>query len=475
MKKLFLHIILILISFNLFAQNPEIKRTWHWYFGEGAGLDFSNDTVVADTNGMIYTPEACAAISDTGGNLLFYTDGVTVWNSNHDTMLNGTGLSGCIYLSSTQGALIVPKPDNDTIYYIFTTDCEENNFFQNGLRYSIVDMSLNGGLGEVTVKNVLLFAPGLEDLASVHHNNGNDVWIVSHEVSNNNFRAYLVTSSGIDTIPVISNIGSISPVELARLRLSPDGKKMTKLIYYDGTPYTLELYSFDNNTGVISNAIPLSSDILLTSQAFSPDNSKLYVIDAFNYAIHQYDLCNKDSAQIVDSKITIAYPMVSCADMRLGPDGKIYVSHDGDNFVGVIHNPNEYGVSCNYQDTGAYVSDIWWKVCNQSLPNFIESYFYTDTISDPCNQTDINENIEQNTISIYPNPAKDNLTIFINSNVYNNGNITIHDILGRKMYKTKIKGNNLYKIDVSEYPSGIYNFNIQYNEKYYNKKFIVIK
>ncbi len=354
MKKLSLHIILIFISFNLVAQNPEIKRTWHWYFGWGAGLDFSNDTVVADTNGMIYTVEASAAISDTTGSILFYTDGVTVWNANHDTMPNGKNLAGCnFYLSSTQGALVVPKPGSNILYYLFTTDCHEDNF-QNGLRYSIVDMSLNGGLGEVTDKNVLLFAPGLEDLASVHHNNGIDIWIVSHEVSTNNFRTYLVTSSGIDTIPVISNIGSISPVEVARLRLSPDGKKMTKLIYYDGTPYTLELYSFDNNTGIISNTIPLSTDLLLFSSAFSPDNSKLYVIDGLNLAIHQYDLCNKDSAQIVDSKITIAYPMGG-GDMRLGPDGKIYVSLDGENYVGVIHNPNEYGVSCNYQDTGVYL------------------------------------------------------------------------------------------------------------------------
>ena len=54
-----------------------------WYFGSNAGLDFSGGTPVAITDGQITTSEGCSTISDQNGHLLFYTDGVDVWNKNH--------------------------------------------------------------------------------------------------------------------------------------------------------------------------------------------------------------------------------------------------------------------------------------------------------------------------------------------------------------------------------------------------------
>ena len=53
-----------------------------------------------------------------------------------------TGLNGDV--SSTQSAIIVPSPGNPNIYYVFTVhDAGE----PEGLQYSLVDISLNGGLG----------------------------------------------------------------------------------------------------------------------------------------------------------------------------------------------------------------------------------------------------------------------------------------------------------------------------------------
>jgi hypothetical protein len=65
-----------------------------WYFGQNAGLDFNGGSPVALTNGQLATDEGCATISDTNGQLLFYTDGITVYNKNHSIMANGTGLTG---------------------------------------------------------------------------------------------------------------------------------------------------------------------------------------------------------------------------------------------------------------------------------------------------------------------------------------------------------------------------------------------
>ena len=105
-------------------------------------------------DGQLYTNEGCASISDTEGNLLFYTDGITVHTKNHTIMENGTELKGDP--SSTHSAIIIPKPGTTTVYYIFTVDALTlNGGGVDGLQYSEVDMSFNGGLGKVTSKNNL--------------------------------------------------------------------------------------------------------------------------------------------------------------------------------------------------------------------------------------------------------------------------------------------------------------------------------
>ncbi len=115
--------------------------------------NLANGTLNVVDDGQLSTNEGCSSISDRFGNLLFYSDGTTVWNRNHIVMQNGNGLFGDS--SSTQSAIIVPKPDDQNIYYIFTVDnaLDGNNF---GLNYSIIDISLDGGFGAVTEKNINL-------------------------------------------------------------------------------------------------------------------------------------------------------------------------------------------------------------------------------------------------------------------------------------------------------------------------------
>ena len=135
--KLILLKTLLLWSFFCFGQ----LESNNWYFGSNAGITFSSGAPVALTNGALTTTEGVATISDGSGNLLFYTNGVTVWNRNHLTMTNGTGLFGDG--SSTQSAIIVKQPGNTNIYYVFTSD---NDAGPNGICYSIVDMNLSLGL-----------------------------------------------------------------------------------------------------------------------------------------------------------------------------------------------------------------------------------------------------------------------------------------------------------------------------------------
>ena len=155
-------------------------------------------------NGVLSTQEGCAAIStpDTG-KLLFYTDGSTVYNKNNEVMLNGTGLNG--HASTTQAAVIVPKPGSNSMYYIFTADDVGG---PDGLQYSEVDMDLDGGLGGITsFKNVMLQTPISEKLTAVKNVNTNSFWVMAHAMENNKFYAFEVTAQGIATTPVTSTVG----------------------------------------------------------------------------------------------------------------------------------------------------------------------------------------------------------------------------------------------------------------------------
>src|SRR5699024_8437741 len=128
-----------LVFLSLFFLMPLKARAQleasNWYFGNKAGLNFEDcqDPSVL-TDGQLVQEEGCASISDSEGNLLFYTDGQVVYNANHEIMPNGTGLLGD--QSSSQSAIIIPKPGDETSYYIFTTDKEAGS---DGLNYSVVD------------------------------------------------------------------------------------------------------------------------------------------------------------------------------------------------------------------------------------------------------------------------------------------------------------------------------------------------
>ena len=101
-------------------------ETSNWYFGNRAGIKFNDDgSVTTLKGGRLHTVEGCASISDPFGDLLFYTVGIFVHDRNHNTMQNGTGLHADP--SCTQWAIIVPKPEDSNVYYIFTMDISENN------------------------------------------------------------------------------------------------------------------------------------------------------------------------------------------------------------------------------------------------------------------------------------------------------------------------------------------------------------
>ena len=341
-----------------------------WYFGYNSGLDFNSGSPVVINNSQQQTVEGCATISDSSGQLLFYTDGNFVWNKNHEVMSNGSGLLG--HPSSTQSAVIIPKPNSISVYYIFTVTLLGES---NGVRYSEVDMNLNGGLGNVTSnKNIQLLSPATEKITAVKQNNCEDFWVVVHKYGNDSFYAYSITGSGVNTTPVISNVGTVisnnANKTIGYLKFSPDGKRLISSNYQQN----VELFDFDNATGIISNPRILSTKFANYGVEFSPlgDIAYLTTGDFYPLELLQYDL----TASNIPNTETQIYASTDIGHLfgalQLATNGKIYMSIGDLNTISVINNPDILGVGCNFNLNSIPLGSGTSKL---GLPQFIQSYF----------------------------------------------------------------------------------------------------
>ncbi|TAE46661.1 MAG: OmpA family protein [Cytophagales bacterium] len=338
-----------------------------WYFGTNAGIDFSNNEPVVLTNGKLSTTEGCATMSDANGNLLFYTNGVDIWNKEHTLMTNGTGLLG--HLSSTQSAVIVQKPKDKNLYYIFTVDVADSN---NGLSYSIVDISLEEGKGKVIEKNVQLIAPTAEKVTAIRHKDNNSVWVITHKWGNDEYFAYLLTEKGVQNSPVISAIGEIQGMEsdnsIGYMKASSDGKKLAVAIKGKSL---FELFNFDNLTGKITNPIALKAEEgeLAYGVEFSSDNTKLYGTTGSSFNIYQFDL---KAENINKTREVIGKTQSWAGALQMAPNGKIYISEYAYSYLGCIEHPNKKGLASTFIRNAI---DLKGKKCQLGLPTFVQTYF----------------------------------------------------------------------------------------------------
>lgn len=367
MKRLAVFIAVFFLLSNLIAQQGN-----NWYFGNRAGITFNNTPPTALLNSAMNTSEGCSTISDSLGNLLFYTDGRFVYNALHTPMPNGTGLHG--HPSSTHSSIVLKKPGSDSLYYIFTVDAAENSY-ENGYRYSVVDMSLDNGRGDVIQKNVLLYAPSTEKIAAVQHANGIDAWIVTKENMGDAFKAYKLTCDGVAPDPVTSHggvpYGPGNTIRVGALKASPDGTMIASARY---SGYW-ELFSFDRLTGQLSNCITIHTplNVGVFGLEFSPNSSYAYIsIESAgpSGSIFQYNVTVLDQLAITNSAFRVDSSRFLKGDMQLGPDGKIYTPNMSDSSLNVIHHPDLPGAACNYQYKA--INLTFGKLARRCLPSFFK-------------------------------------------------------------------------------------------------------
>ncbi len=404
-------VLILLLSLNLsFAQQSKQNFTWLVsgfqpgpFPTNGVSLSFEDCETSVLPNALGIQFEGQTAISDsiTGG-LLFYSNGYQALNALGQVMPNGTQIG--ITNSKAQN-LIVKKPGGGTLYYLFTPEPQAGLVSNvlipglNGFSYSIIDMSLQGGLGDVVSSaNLLMPSGNCEMVTGVYHQNGEDIWIIGHQYASNTFFAFLLTSDGVETTPVLSDVGptllTFQPGNYANsnydaigeLKASPDGNKLAFTTFYNG--YTC-LFDFNKTTGEITNPINLDLGSAGYGTSFSQDNSKLYfsrvdetqggVSFLSNGSIVQFDISSNDPSTIQNSMTEIFSSPTGFRSLKLGPDGKIYVARttlanggNGASYLGVINNPNESGLACNFLNDGVFIgagNGRW------GLNNAIEDFF----------------------------------------------------------------------------------------------------
>lgn len=412
MKRFFLF--LCLIPLYIFPQG----ETNNWYFGNGAAIKFNEDgTVTSLKESKITTFEGCATISNADANLLFYTDGISIFNSEHEIMENGNDLYG--NPSNTQSAIIVPKPKDSNIYYVFTVDTiatlEDLEASYDGFSYSIVDMSFDNGFGRVVQKNIPLLEASAEKISAILKDCiDGSLWVITLSSEDgkkktfeledgteystiedyNTFHAFEVNQNGVSNTSIKSTFehDSINRIYDVRgyLKFSPEGNKLASANQQHNG---LFIYDFDKDTGSVFNE--QSIDFQIGEEyyyvepygvEFSPNSKYLYT-HALTYeyeevldstfvasALLQYNI---NFPQISESEIVIEKDRnIFRGALQLGSNGMIYrtIANDYDNginFLELINSPNLEGEACNYIHNAVELDGL----AMQGLPPFIQSFF----------------------------------------------------------------------------------------------------
>ncbi len=387
------------------------REAENWLFGYESQLTFTaTGEVYSTTSPSRISIGGAACMSDKNGNLLFSSDGNVVYNRLNMEMPNGMfpTLNGSI-VSGFQSAIAMPFPGHPSQYYLFYIDyfltprSDGFGYFRAPkLNYALIDMALNGGLGDVVSKNNLLLPADsvCMKITGTKHCNKKDYWLVGHLKNSDKYFSFLINENGIAATPVYSSGNLIFEDTIPKLnyatfnhlgfmKISPLGDKIAAS--YRGELDFVEQGDFNNKTGQISNIKKLKTksgwevpDTIssfgvpgLAGVEFSPSGKYLYV--SANYykndrvgLLFQFDLTSNNETIIQQSRILLD-SMVGTYELMLGMqlanNGKIYYISKYIGFLQIINNPEVAGIGCNittlFANRAIQVTD---------LPNVLTSY-----------------------------------------------------------------------------------------------------
>ena len=483
MKKYIIALLFITNISNINAQ----KEDFTWLFGTWSDLspidtttdygvisvDFSKTIPINKKEwANIRLDFNRSSICDKDGNLLLFYNGVNIYNKKFNAVKNSDSLNYVAPINFLdapqeyvpQGGLLLPYPDHPNQYFLLHIQVEwlvkgDSIWDIRGERlyYSIVDMDKENGLGEVIERKKLLLTDSLEygKLTACRHANGKDWWIIAQENSTPRYHKILLSSDGIKVTDT-QEIGTDNASSLGQVVFSPNGKYYINFDADVNQKRYCSIFDFDRCTGKLSNAKnlihPIKTFIPAGGIAISPNSRFLYCI--LYESIYQYDLWATD---LEKSRIKVAEYDDFLDDNnlptrffmgQLAPNGKIYISStSGTTYLTVINKPDLLGDSCQIEQHS-------YKLLTHNafgLPNLPN--FRLGKAAQPCT-VGVEDEVEKESIKIYPNPVTDILTIETTETL-DNQTITILDMLGKTILSQQLSfGKN--NINMGDIPSGTY-------------------
>lgn len=346
-----------------------------WYFSH-SGLDFNYKPPRVLTNSKINGFEGTASIADTLGNLLFYTDGDTVWNRFHEKMQGGMGIGGYHSYSCPSAPLIVRLPNSYRYYYVFTaTESDPPPLEADEVRYSIIDIEQNGGKGRVISQRNVLVKNSAEKIAAVLHGNKRDVWIAVKQNRTDTLFIFKLTPNGLSTTIIKNKTYRDFLYNTGQMKFSPNGKYLA--LGSIGVPNinlrSVYLYNFDSYSGTLNN----ERKIMVGSYGieFSPNSRYLYLSNIYQIPISKISKVYYLDSTMYIGKNPAPYPM------QLAPDGKLYI-RTNDSFLHVVKYPNLEGKNCGfkYKEQAIYIKKNMF-FSHIGIPVFLASYFQSEAFN----------------------------------------------------------------------------------------------
>ncbi len=476
-NKVFRVISLFLLLLLAMSSNAQLRNahwiTTHWVeFGFGAPV-----VLPMPYQGSNMAP---ASLSDPSGNLLLYSgsDATTFCLKCADgSMMPAPGTFCNVQDGANLSFLMLPWPGDLTkVAAIRRVQTPGIPWGYQRFMVGCVDLTLNNGLGAIVLPPVFMTDSLSDKLTAVPHANGTDYWIIGQKRASNAFNAYRLRPTGVDTVPVVSYAGAIppdtvggvfNPMQYGSLTASYDGTKLASLSF-SANPWVLdssitEVFNFDAATGQVSLLVSLRNNLNYAGAAgieFSPDGTKLYVVDishmnGLDQQVWQYDLTVPVAGVILGSEFLVTHALrlpgmtIPSMLMAAGPDGRIYLPHGSNGGIGpqwyaAIQDPNAPGAACDLDSNAIFLQAGQGGI---TVPNFCKRYHDSDL------SVGVREGPVANaTLQAWPVPANDLLNVTLSEA----GRLTVLDMLGRELQGQQVPGSGSHAIPIGELAPGTY-------------------
>ena len=484
MSKIKLTFLFLFAAITSFSQS---KQDYVWLFGQsseasaylGFKFDFNQPPMEVEVQDVYYgMGKANASICDEDGSLLFYMNGCAVMDKDFRMMTNGDSLGynkwwdifnkNCNRgIGNFQDHIILKDPGNDDAYYILHKPALFNGFDELDsiqLWYSIVDISLNSGKGEVVVKNEVLDDSRIflvSYLTAISHQNGKDWWVIQAPSDDSVFHTYRINQNGIslDKIQNSHNFflrGKTSASGTAKF--SPDGKRYAMYNETDG----LLIYDFDRETGILEYDQQIITYDTIGSGIFcslewSPNSRFVYT--ATQTHLHQVDLwendIQNDGIRLIDTYNGTLDPFpTSFFLMAQAPDCKIYMTPtNGSRSYHVIKKPNVLGTACNFVQNGIKLP----YPSLSGMPNFPRFRVDEEDKCDPTLTSVFGDAVYyRRDLTVYPSPSDGRYTVEVPDG-FGSGTLSVINLNGQVVESKEVSSGTLsMSVDITRYPSGYY-------------------